>query len=157
MENVIGDVVKADGTVGARWGRAFVIINGKRKEVAELQKINGKLDFKKAEVKSAGTFWVQHKITGVEGTGSATWFFNTSELTKKELAAIKSGKQFIIDQLEVSNNDPASDAGSQVVTFEHVLLNSKIIGQYDGSSDDVLTEDADFTFDGSSVLKEFNQ
>lgn len=157
MENVIGDVVKADGTVGARWGRAFSIINGKRKEVAELQKITGKLEFTKAQVKAAGTLWVQHKITGVEGTGSATWFFNTSELTKEELAAIKSGKQYIIDQLEVSNSDPASDAGSQVVTFEHILLNSKIIGQYDGSSDDVLTEDADFTFDGSSVLKEFNQ
>lgn len=101
-----------------------------------------------------GSRMTQHKVVGVEGSGSLTMYFANSQLLHQALAYL-GGKGYTGITLKVKNEDVQSTVGAQEVVLYNCILNTVPIAALDDSSDDPLTFDTDFTFDGIESLSSF--
>lgn len=98
---------------------------------------------------------MQHKVAGVEGTGSMTMYFMNSEMLNLAIEYIGSGK-FGNITLVVTNEDASSTIGKQEVILSNVLIKTIPVSSLDDQSDDPITVETEFTFDGISAPTKFN-
>ncbi|SHO48131.1 phage tail tube protein [Anaerocolumna xylanovorans] len=143
-------------TISAKEGTAFIIINGVSRPLFEVSALKAQLDLTVQSRKTLGNRMTQHKIVGAEGTGSMTMYFMDSDMLKLAVEYLSGGKFGTID-LKVTNEDPQSSVGKQEVILKNVLLKTIPVVNLDDQSDDPITVDTDFTFDGIDKLKFFNK
>jgi hypothetical protein len=149
---------KLADTISAQEGTAFITLDGVTRELFEISSLRAQLDLVVQERRMLGSRMTQHKVTGVTGSGSATLYFMNSEQLNQTISYIKSGTRGNITLL-VTNNDPQSSVGEQKVKLSNVIFNTIPVAVLE-ESDDPVTFDSDFTFDGidnenSFVLPEY--
>lgn len=145
-------------TISAQEGTAYITIDGVTRELFEISSIKAQLDLVVQERRMLGSRMTQHKVTGVTGSGSATLYFMNSEQLNQTIAYINNGTRGSISLL-ITNNDPQSSVGEQKVKLSNVIFNTIPVTTLE-ESDDPVTFDSDFTFDGiesqsSFVLPEY--
>ena len=136
----------AQRAVSAKMAECYVTYNGKRYNLMNAINVEATAEIKKSDIPILGKTVTGKKPAGWEGSGSATFHFN-SPLPRSMINAYKKKGSFIYFDMQIINNDPSAGVGSQNVTLKNCCFDSVVLAKFDASSDDVLTEDADFTFD----------
>ena len=148
-------ILQAEDAVNGREGVATAEIDGEVIELMELANINVKIEKTKAEFKAMGTRNTQNKTTGWKGTGSANVRYLSTRWAKLMLKYVKQGIDTYFT-IVVTNEDPGSATGKQVIQVLGCNLDSLDIAKLDIDSD-ILDQDIDFTFNDFNVLEEFNK
>jgi hypothetical protein len=141
-------------TLNAQEGTAFITINGSNRQLFEVSSVKAQIDYTVITKRMLGNRMTQHKIVGMEGSGSMTMYFANSQFLKLAQSYLKDGKHANIS-LQLRNVDPQSTIGAQEVDLYNIILNTIPVASLDDNSDDPITFDTDFTFDGISVKEEF--
>lgn len=146
-------VMLAKDTLSASLAECFVTIGDNRYNF--MQAINLEANFKKTKTKIPilGKTGKGNKATGWEGTGSATFHYNTSVFRKMMLDYAKTGKDTYFE-MQIINEDPTSDAGRQEIILTGCNIDGGILAKFDADAE-YLDEDMDFTFEDASMPTEF--
>lgn len=148
-------ILQAEDAVNGREGIATAEIDGEVIELMELANINVKVEKNKTEFKAMGTRNTQNKTTGWKGTGSANVRYLSSRWAKLIQRYVKQGIDTYFT-IVVTNEDPGSATGKQVIQVLGCNLDSVDIAKLDIDSD-VLDQDIDFTFNDFNILEEFTK
>lgn len=141
-------------TISSHEGKAFITIDGSNRELFEVSSLKAQMDMIVAAKRMLGNRMTQHKVTGAEGTGSMTMYFMNSQVLKQAIAYLKSGSYKPLT-LQVYNEDAQSTIGKQEVVMTGVILATIPVAALDDGSDDPITFDTDFTYDGIESLESF--
>lgn len=150
-----GNYTRLADTISSTEGKAYITIDGTNRELFEIVSLKAQLDMKVQSKRMLGHRMIQHKVVGVEGTGSMTMYFMNSDMLRLAIDYIKNGKYGGL-KLQVKNEDGASTVGSQEVLLLNVILNTIPVTALDTDSEDPLTIDTDFTFDDIEGLNYFD-
>lgn len=94
-----------------------------------------------------------NKATGWEGTGNASFHFNSSIFREMLLTYVKTGVDVYFD-IQVTNEDPTSNVGRQTVILKDCNLDGGVMALFN-ADDEFLQESADFTFDDVEMPEKF--
>ena len=142
--------------LSAKEGTVFFTIDDKQYELAELISLEAKVEYIKADVTPLNSRMKGGKVVGAEGTGSLKMYYHRPELKAMALKYVKQGILPRID-IKCTNDDKTSRAGRYTVVLKGVLFKESLIFKLDGSSDDVIDEETDFTFQDFDILSEFKE
>lgn len=145
---------RLDDTISSHEGKAYVTRNGINRELFEVSALTAQLDLVVQSRRMLGNRMTQHKVVGAEGTGSLTMYFMNSEALNQAIEYLKSGRYNGIT-LQVKNEDAKATIGKQEVVLTNVILASIPATILDDGSDDPITFDTDFTYDGIENLESF--
>ena len=142
--------------LSAKEGTVFFTIDDKQYELAELISLEAKVKYKKADVTPLNSRIQGAKVVGAEATGSLKMYYHRPELKGMALKYVKQGILPRID-IKCTNDDKTSRAGRYTVVLKGVVFEESLIFKLDGSSDDVIDEETDFTFQDFDILSEFKE
>lgn len=148
-----GNYTRLADTIASDEGKAYVTINGSNREMFEAQTIRAQIDLIVQERRMRGKKMAQHKVIGANGTGSLTMYFMNSQHLNSFIEYLRTGRWNPI-KLQAWNEDPQSTVGKQEVVLENVILSTVPVLAIE-ESDDPITFDSDFTFDGIENLSSF--
>jgi len=141
-----------DAIHGAQ-GVAYVTIEGNRYKFAQLINLEARMDKTKTKVPIMGKTGKGNKSTGWEGTGSATFYFNTS-IFRKLLKRYKDTGEDIYFDVQVTNEDGSSTVGRQTTILIDCNMDGGIIAALDADAE-YLEDSVDFTFEDWDMPEEF--
>lgn len=151
----MGNVLQNNDAISGKEGTVFATIKGQVIEFAELVKIEARINLIKADVKAVGKRMKGSKVVGAEGVGSWTIHYHRPEMRDLVYSYVKTGDIPIIDVM-VNNADITSRAGKQSVLLKNLIPDSALIAALDADSEDLLTDESDFTWDDLELLERFN-
>ena len=135
-------------------GMGFANIEGRNIEMFGLRKFRADAEFQEEDFVVVGTRLVQKKTSGVSYTGSMTIYYGTPEFKRLVLDYHKTGKLPYFT-LQITNDDPATSVGAQVVAFYGVKLQKLPIAMLDAETSK-LTEEISFSYTGFELLSSFH-
>lgn len=144
----------ARDTVHGAQGRAYVTIEGVRYLFAQLINLEARMDKTKTQVPIMGRTGKGNKSTGWEGTGSATFHFNTS-IFRQLLKRYKDTGEDIYFDIQVTNEDKSSVVGRQTTILIDCNLDGGIIALLDADAE-YLEDSFDFTFENFDFPETFS-
>jgi hypothetical protein len=148
-------VMKSKDTISARLAECYVTINSRRYNFMQLIDVEFTIDKTKGTVPRLGAVMVGHKSYAMEGTFSGTMHYNQSVM--REL--MKDFKETGVDtyfEIQVTNNDPASDAKRQTVIFYDCLTDGGVLAKFDADGE-YIDESIEGTFDDFSIPEDFTE
>lgn len=147
--------MKAEDSISGKEGSLFATIDGKVIEVAEVKNISAKITKKKSEFKAIGHRGTQYKATGWSGTGTMVIHYASSRWVKMMIDYAKKGIDTYF-KLVVTNEDPTSSIGRQVVTLIDCNMDESEIAKLDTDSE-FLDASSGFTFSDVDLTEEFKE
>lgn len=150
MSNI---TMKAKDSLSAKLAECFVTIGGNRYNF--MQAINFEANFErtKTEVPILGKTGTGNKSTGWKGTGSATFHYNTS-IFREMMLKYKDTGEDVYFEIQVTNEDPTSDAGRQTVVFLDCNIDGGVLAKFDADGE-YLDEEMEFTFEDFKMPETF--
>lgn len=148
--------LQAPDAISGKEGRAYANIGGSNEELFYAKAIEATIEYAKGEVKCVGKRMVGHKTTGASGSGSMTLYYLSPIFRKFAKSYIDDGRTLYFNMV-IENADPDSKAGTQRVMLRSCSLDSVVLAQLDGDSDDPLEEEIPFTFDDFEILDSFRK
>ncbi len=142
-----------DAIHGAQ-GVAYVTIEGQRHQFANLINLDADMEKTKTKVPIMGRTGKGNKSTGWEGTGSATFHFNTS-IFRKLLKRYKDTGEDIYFDIQVTNEDGSARVGRQTTILIDCNLDGGKIAKLDADAE-YLEDDISFTFEDWDMPEEFS-
>lgn len=146
--------VRLSDTISAKEGKAYIVVDGLRRELFEISSLKAQLDLNVQERQMLGHRMTQHKVIGATGTGSMTMYFMNSDMLNLAMAYIQEGRYSGIT-LGVINEDAQSTVGKQQVELKNVLFKTIPVATLDDQSDDPITIETEFTFDDLTGIEFF--
>lgn len=140
--------------IASNSGSVIATVNGKNLNLAELKKVEAKLEKNVETVELLGRRMRGHKATSMEGTGSIAMYLVNSIWLKLD-QSWKDGGAAPEISLTLTVDDPGTSAKKQVVQLTGVVFAESPIATLD-SGDDLMEFETDFTFDDYKIIKEFN-
>ena len=150
MSNV---TMRAKDTVSAKLAECFITIGNNRYNFMQMINFEAKLEKTKAEVPILGRTGTGNKSVGWKGTGSATMHYNQSVIRQMMVDFKDTGEDVYFD-IQVTNDDPASDAGRQTLIFLDCNIDGGILAKFDANGE-YLDEEVDFTFEDFKMPEKF--
>lgn len=150
MQNAI---LKSKDTIAAALAECFIVIEDRRYNFMQAINLEAKFSKSKSKVPILGKTGKGNKASGWEGTGSATFHYNTSIFRKMMLDYKDTGKD-VYFEMQITNDDPSSDAGRQTMILKDCNIDGGILAKFDADAE-YLDEEIDFTFEDFSMPEEF--
>lgn len=150
----MAETMHARDAIHGAQGEAFVTIEGTRYNFAQLINLEARMEKTKTQVPILGKTGKGNKSTGWEGTGSATFHFNTS-IFRQLLYRYKETGEDIYFDVQVTNEDPSSNVGSQTIILKDCNLDGGLLAALDADAE-YLEDSFDFTFEDWEMPEEFN-
>ena len=147
-------IMRGNDYISGKEGSVQGIIQGRVVDLFYIKTFEANVEFKKSEQTPIGSRFTVHKISGAMGSGSMTISYVTSEFRALASQYLKTG-QYPYITLIITNEDPDSSAGKQVVSLYDVSFDSMPFGKLDSEAE-VLDEDLDFTFSGLDLTESFS-
>ena len=148
-------VMKAKDTVFAALAECFVTIEGRRYNFMQAINLEAKLEKNKTKVPILGKTGKGNKASGWKGTGNATFHYNTS-VFRELLARYKETGEDIYFEIQVSNEDPTSNAGRQTVILMDCYVDGGVLAKFDANGE-YLDEKMSFTFEDFAIPETFTE
>ena len=148
-------VMKSKDTVSARLAECFITIKGRRYNFMQMIDFEATIDKTKGAVPRLGAIMVGHKSYAMEGTFSGTMHYNQSVM-RELLVDFKNTAEDVYFEIQISNDDPASDAGRQTVIFYDCLTDGGVLSKFDADGE-YIDEPIDGTFDDFSIAQDFTE
>ena len=145
--------MNAKDAVSAKLAECFITIGKDRYNFMQIINFEANFEKTKSEVPILGKTGVGNKATGWKGSGSGTFHYNTSIFRKMMVDYKNTGEDVYFD-IQVTNDDPASAAGRQTMTFINCNIDGGILAKFDADGE-YLDEDMDFTFEDFKMGDEF--
>lgn len=146
--------MNAKDAVSASLAECFVTIDGVRKNFMQAINLEAKIEKNKSKVPILGKTGKGNKSTGWEGSGSATFHYNTS-IFRDLLYRFKQTGEDIYFDIQVTNEDPTSSVGRQTVILKGCNIDGGILTKFDADAE-YLDEDMDFTFEDFEMPERFS-
>ena len=147
-------IMNAKDAISASLAECFVTIDGNRYNFMQAINLEAKLEKSKTEVPILGKTGKGNKASGWKGTGSATFYFNTSIFRQLAKRYKDTGEDIYFD-IQITNEDPTSSVGRQTVILKDCNADKITLAKFDADAD-YLDEDMDFTFEDFDIPEEFN-
>lgn len=147
------DTMHAKDAIHGAQGRAYITIEGVRYLFAQLINLEARMDKTKTQVPIMGRTGKGNKSTGWEGTGSATFHFNTS-MFRRLLKRYKDTGEDIYFDIQVTNEDTSSSVGRQTTILIDCNLDGGLLASLDADAE-YLEDSIDFTFEDWDMPEEF--
>ncbi len=141
-----------DSVHGAQ-GKAYVTIEGNRYLLANLINLEARWDKTKTQVPIMGSMSKGNKAAGGEGTGSATFHYNSSIFRELLYRYQETGQDIYFD-IQVTNEDKSSASGRQTTILKDCNMDGGIVALLDADAD-YLEDDVDFTFERFELPEKF--
>ena len=151
----MSQTMDAKDVISASLAECFITIENNRYNFMQAINLEASIEKIKAEVPILGKTGKGNKSTGWKGTGSATFYYNTSIFRELLYRFKKTGEDIYFD-IQVTNEDPTSAAGSQTVILKGCNIDGGILTKFDADSE-TLDEDMDFTFEDFEIPTMFNK
>lgn len=148
-------VMLAKDTLSASLAECYITVGTRRYNFMQAINVEVKFEKKKTKVPILGKTGQGNKANGWEGSGSATFHYNTSIFRKMMLDYKNTGEDTYFE-MQIVNEDPTSSAGRQEIVLLDCNIDGGILAKFDADGD-YLDEDMDFTFEDFSIPKEFDE
>lgn len=147
--------MKAKDTVFAALAECFITIGTRRYNF--MQAINVEVNFKKNKTKVPilGKTGKGNKAAGWEGTGSATFHYNTS-VFRQMMMQYKDTGEDVYFEMQITNEDKGSAVGRQTIILTDCNIDGGILAKFDADGE-YLDEDMDFTFEDFKMPEAFKE
>lgn len=152
MNNI---TMKAKDSISAKLAECFVTVGNNRYNFMQAINLEANFEKTKSEVPILGKTGRGHKSTGWNGTGSATFHYNTS-IFRQMMEDFKNTGNDVYFDIQITNDDPTSAAGRQTVVLVGCNIDGGILAKFDADNDDYLDEDMDFTFEDFIIPEKFS-
>ncbi len=135
-------------------GDVFMSLNGKRYHLMHLTEIEATIEYEKGDVPMLGKRMTGHKINGMNGSYKGKGYYRFSEL-KLAAEAYKDGGGAPFYDIEITNMEEGTGAGTQRVVLIDCMPDSEVLAKVDAGSE-FLEEDIEGTFDDFSIDETFS-
>ena len=146
-------VMFAGDTLSAAEAECYVVIKGRRYNFMQAINLEAKMEKKKTKVPILGKTGKGNKSVGWEGTGSATFHYNTT-IFRQLLLLYKDTGQDVYCDIQIVNEDPGSRAGRQEIILKDCNIDGGVLAKFDADGE-YLDEDMDFTFEDAMMPSAF--
>ena len=146
--------MNAKDALSAKLAECFITIGTNRYNFMQAINFEASFERTKTEVPILGKTGMGNKSTGWKGTGSATFHYNSS-IFRQMMLQYKDTGEDVYFEIQVTNEDPTSDAGRQTVVFLGCNIDGGILAKFDADGE-YLDEDMDFTFEDFKMPETFN-
>ena len=147
-------IMHARDAVAGGLASCYVTIEGKKYNFMNLINFDSKIDKEKTDVPILGKTGKGNKSSRWSGTFEGTAHYNSSIMRKMLYKFKETGEDTYFDMI-VTNEDPSSNAGKQVVVLKDCNLDGGTLAKFDAEAD-YLDEDITGTFDDFQIPVEFN-
>lgn len=138
-------VMHARDAISAPLAECYATIEGKRYNLMQAINLEARLSKNKTMVPILGKPGKGNKSTGWEGTGSATFHFNTS-IFRQLLYVYKNTGRDVYFDIQVTNEDPTSTVGKQTIILKDCNIDGGVLAKFDADGE-YLDEEMDFSFE----------
>lgn len=146
-------VMLAKDTIAASLAECYITVGNRRYNFMQAINVEVKFNKKKTKVPILGKTGQGNKANGWEGSGSATFHYNTSIFRQMMLDYKNTGEDTYFE-MQIINDDPSSDAGRQEIILSGCNIDGGILAKFDADGE-YLDEDMDFTFEDFSMPASF--
>lgn len=146
-------IMNAKDAVSASLAECYVTIEGNRYNFMQAINLEANFNKKKTEIPILGKTGRGNKATGWNGTGSATFHYNTS-IFRELMKRYKNTGEDVYFDIQVTNEDPTSAVGRQTVVLKGCNIDGGILTKFDADAE-YLDEDMDFTFEDFEMPETF--
>ena len=146
-------IMNAKDAISASLAQCFVTLDGRRYNFMQAINLEAEFEKNKTEIAILGKTGKGNKSTGWNGTGSATFHYNTSIFRELMLKYKNTGEDIYFD-IQITNEDPTSTVGRQTVILKDCNLDGGILAKFDADGE-TLDEDMDFTFEDFEMPEKF--
>lgn len=150
----MSQTMHAKDTVSASLAECYVTIDGNRYNFMQAINLEAKYSKNKSKVPILGRTGKGNKSTGWEGSGSATFHYNTSIFRELFIRFKETGEDIYFD-MQITNEDPTSSVGRQTIILKDCNLDGGTLAKFDADAE-YLDEDVDFTFEDVEMPEKFN-
>lgn len=150
----MAETMHAKDSIHGAQGEAFVTIEGNRYKLANVINLEARYDKTKTQVPIMGRVSKGNKSTGGEGTGSATFHYNTSIFRELLYRYQETGEDIYFD-IQVTNEDASSDVGRQTTILKDCNMDGGIVALIDADAE-YLEDSFDFTFERFEFPEKFS-
>ena len=148
-------IMNARDALSAKMADCYITIENNRYNFMQAINIEANFEKSKTQVPILGKTGMGNKATGWSGSGSATFHYNTS-IFRKLLQRYKDTGEDIYFDMQITNGDPTSRAGVQIVELIGCNIDGGVLAKFDADGE-YLDESIDFTFEDFKIAQEFNK
>ncbi len=148
-------IMNAKDSVSAKLAQCFVTIDGQRYNFMQAINLEASIEKTKSEVPILGKTGKGNKATGWNGSGSATFHYNTSIFRDLLLRFKNTGEDIYFD-IQVTNEDPTSSVGRQTVILRDCNIDGGLLTKFDADGE-YLEDEFDFTFEDFEIPEKFTK
>lgn len=147
--------MKAKDAISAKLAECVVTIGDRRFVFAQAIDLEAKIKKNKIEVPLLGSTAVGNKSANWKGSGEATFHYNTS-IFREILERYKDTGEDVYFDMMITNEDPTSSAGRQIVALLDCNMDGGVLAKFDADGE-YLDEKMEFTFDDFKIIESFTQ
>jgi len=148
------EIMNAKDSVSASLAECFVTIDGDRYNFMQAINLEASMKKTKTKVPILGKTGKGNKATGWEGSGKATFHYNTSIVRQLLYKYKETGEDTYFD-MQITNEDPTSGVGRQTIILKDCNVDGGILAKFDADAE-YLDEDMDFTFEDWEMPETFS-
>lgn len=148
-------IMNARDTLSAKMADCYITIENNRYNFMQAINVEANFEKSKTQVPILGKTGMGNKATGWSGSGSATFHYNTS-IFRKLLQRYKDTGEDIYFDMQITNEDPTSRAGVQIVELIGCNIDGGVLAKFDADGE-YLDESIDFTFEDFKIAQEFDK
>ena len=152
----MAQTMHARNAVSAKMAECFITVKGNRYNFMSAIDVSVSFEKNKTEIPILGRMNRGHKATGSTIKGSAKFHLNTSIWRELAYEFQETGEDVYFD-MQLTNEDPTTDIGRQTIILFDCNWDSMTLAAFDADSDDVLTEEIDFTVERFELAEKFSQ
>jgi len=146
--------MKVSDVISAKMATCYIEINGERHQAMNAKSFNAEYALDKVDVPILGRMDKPKKVTGMSGTGSAT-FYDVSSYFKQAVLEFKKTGKLPYFNAYVTNEDPQSEAGKQETVYKNCLFDKITLASFDVNGE-FLEQTLDFSFEDCEMPTPFN-
>lgn len=136
-------------------GSVVVTREGRNYVVAGMRNIQGNAELQSSDMRVIGTRKIQDKPNGAKLSGTGNIYYGTNLWTDMVLEYINTGVMPEFD-IQITNNDPTTTVGSQVVAYYGCHLTGTIPISILNSEEAMLNYDFNWVYTRVARLQSFN-
>ncbi len=145
-------------TISGKQGEIHFTIDGNVEEQIGIQKITTKKTIKDRKFNTIGTLQEQSKVTGTANSGTMTINYCMVTTFSKMLEKFEETGEMPQFDIMVTNYDPATSVGKRVVKYYDCVLTGDIeMSKLDGTTDESITTDINFSYRYDKVLSDYSK
>lgn len=145
----------AKDTVNGAEGKVFVTVDGRNIEVACMRNITTNAEIQSNDMRVIGTRTIQNKNNGAKLTGTGNIYYGSNLWTDMVLQYIQTGVMPEFD-LQITNSDPATSIGSQVMAYYGCTLTGTIPLSILNDEEAMLNYNFNFSYTRVARLQAFS-